>query len=314
MWQSAKLIRRERGPCESESPSQNVEGKREAALGPVLAAAEDELKYRLHRQQTLDATSLPILRDKVTALREAGLGLDLMLSDTTFNREVPFRELETLRRDLAEEGGLPITCHLPYIDLHLGSRDQTVSDYARDSLSEGLEMASVLRAKIAVIHVGLSNHMPPKIHPVWKELFIERVRELTSAAEAEDIILALENTYEPDGTILHEILETVNSPFLRFCADLGHSACFSRMAPEEWIDSFKEHIVIMHFHDNDGLDDLHQACGEGVVDYEPVFEACKAANLSCPISLEVPEEAWEPSVQHLKKLGFEFGEVPEPSL
>jgi sugar phosphate isomerase/epimerase len=236
-----------------------------------------------------------------------------MLSDTTFNRAVPFRELENLRHDLAEEGGLPITCHLPHIDLNLGSRDSSVSDYARDSMSEGLEIAAVLRARIAVVHVGFSSHIPPKRVQGWKDLVIERIGELANAAEAEDIIIALENTYEPDGVILSEILETVNSTFLRFCADLGHAACFSRMAPEEWIASFKDRIVMMHFHDNDGLDDLHQACGEGVVDYEPVFDACKSANLSCPISIEVPEEAWDPSVEHLKRIGFEFGEVPEPS-
>jgi sugar phosphate isomerase/epimerase len=272
------------------------------------------LKYRLHRQLTLDATSLPALRDTFSTLREAGLGLDLMLSDTAFNREVPFRELENLRRDLADEGGLPISCHLPYIDLHLGSRDSKVAEFSRDSLSEGLEIASVLRAQIAVVHVGFSNHIPPRRVDGWRDLFVERITELASTAEAEDIVLALENTYESDASVLSSILETVNSPFLRFCPDLGHAACFSRMAPEEWIDQFKTRIVIMHFHDNDGLDDLHQTCGEGVVDYEPVFQACKVADLSCPIVLEVPEDAWDPSIDHLKRIGFEFGEVPAPSI
>ena len=59
------------------------------------------------------------------------------------------------------------------------------------------------------------------------------------------------------------------------------------MAPEEWIESFKDRIVMMHFHDNDGQDDLHQPCGEGVVGYDVVFDACKSAELSCPITLEV---------------------------
>lgn len=272
------------------------------------------MKYRLQRQLTLDAASLPTLKDAASTLREVGLGLDLMLSDAGFNREVPLKELEHLRRDLEDEGGLSITCHLPYVDLQLGSRDPMVSDYARDCLSEGLEIASALRARIAVVHVGFSNHIPPRRVAGWRDVFVERIGELTAAAEAEDIILALENTYEPDGTILTDILGAVGGPFLGFCADLGHAACFSRMAPEEWIEQFKDRIVMMHFHDNDGLDDLHQACGEGVVDYEPVFEACKAADLSCPIALEVSDDAWDPSVEHLKKIGFEFGEVPEPSL
>ncbi len=134
------------------------------------------------------------------------------------------------------------------------------------------------------------------------------------SAEEEEIFLALENTYEPDAEMLRDILDTVNSPWLRFCADLGHAACFSRMAPEEWIESFKDRIVLMHFHDNDGQDDLHQACGEGVVGYDAVFDACKAADLSCAIVLEVDDEAWDSSIEHLKQVGFEFGEVSDPTV
>lgn len=270
------------------------------------------MKYRLHRQKTLNAESLATLSGILPGLREAGLGLDLMLSDTEFNRDIPFKELETLRRDLGEEK-TPVSCHLPYIDLHFGSRDRQVHEYARDCLQEGLEIAAVLRARIAVLHVGFSNHIPPSRVGEWKDRFVEGIREIVSNAEEEEIILALENTYESDGTILREILDAVDSPWLRFCADLGHAACFSRMAPEEWIESFKDRLVLLHFHDNDGLDDQHAACGEGVVGYDQVYEALKTADISCPVVLEVSEEAWDPSVEHIKQIGFEIGEVPDPN-
>jgi sugar phosphate isomerase/epimerase len=278
---------------------------------PGESRAEGTLKYRLHRQRTLNAESLPVLHEILPGLREGGFGLDLILSDTEFNRDVPFRQLEGLRRALADES-IPLTCHLPYVDLHFGSRDPKVHEYARDCLQYGLEMAADLRAKIAVMHIGYSNHIPPRRKGEWRDRVVDSLQEIVRAAEEEETFLALENTYEPDGDVLRDILETVNSPWLRFCADLGHAACFSRMAPEEWIESFKDKIVMLHFHDNDGQDDLHQACGEGVVGYEPVFEACKAADLACVITIEVDDEAWEPSVEHLRQVGFEFGEIPEP--
>ncbi len=269
------------------------------------------MKYRLHRQKTLNTASLPTLPGILPGLREAGFGLDLMLSDTEFNREVSFKDLENLRRELSDES-VAVSCHLPYLDLHFGSIDPKVHEYAKDCLQFGLEMAGDLRARVAVLHAGFSNHIPPKRRGEWRERLLESLQELVRGAEEEEIILALENTYEPDGEVLRDIFETVNSPWLRFCADLGHAACFSRMAPEEWIESFKDRIVMMHFHDNDGQDDLHQACGQGVVGYEPVFEALTAANLSCAITLEVGDEDWEPSIEHLKQIGFEFGEVVEP--
>jgi sugar phosphate isomerase/epimerase len=54
---------------------------------------------------------------------------------------------------------------------------------------------------------------------------------------------------------------------MRFCPDRPRGR-FSNGA-EEWIESFKDKIVMMHFHDTDGQNDLHQACGEGP-GYEPV--------------------------------------------
>jgi len=271
------------------------------------------LKYRLHRQKNLDAAALETLRDILPEIHEAGYGIDLVFSDTEFNRDVPFKDLEKLRHDIADEQ-IPVTCHLPYVDLRFGSRDAKMHEYARDSLQEGLEMAAVLRCQVASLHLGYSNHIPPKRKEGWRDRVIESLQEMVLTAAEEEIVLAIENTYEPDGELLLEILEGVNSPYLRFCADLGHAACYSRMAPEEWIDAFKKHIVLLHFHDNDGLDDLHTACGDGVVGYEPVFELCKSAELSCPIVLEVGAEEWDQSIEHLKEIGFEFGDVPEPAV
>ncbi len=271
------------------------------------------MNYRLQRRRNLNAESFDSIIESLPGLHEAGFGLDLMLSDAEFNREVSFKDLERLYRFLSDEE-VPVTCHLPYVDLRLGSRDAKVHEYSRDSLQEGLEMASVLRSRIAVFHLGYSNHIPPKHKAGWLERVTETLTEMVKTAEEEEIILAIENTYEPDGELIQELLDTIHSPWLRFCADLGHAACFSRMAPEEWVEAFKDRMVLLHFHDNDGLDDLHHACGDGVVGYEPVFEACKSAQLSCPIVLEVEEDAWDGSVAHLSEIGFEFGEVPEPTI
>ncbi|MDM7917343.1 MAG: sugar phosphate isomerase/epimerase family protein [Candidatus Eisenbacteria bacterium] len=269
------------------------------------------MKYRLHRQKRLDAAAVPGLKEMLPALRAEGVGLDLALSDTAFNRDVSLADLENLRRYLHEEG-IALTCHLPYRDLHLGSEDASVHDYARDCLLEGLEMAGVLKCRIAVLHAGFSNQIRPSRQAAWRERFLEGIQEILRNAEEEDIVLAIENTFEPDGEMLRSILESVNSPYLRACIDLGHTACYSRMAPEEWIEGFKDRIAMLHFHDNDGQDDLHLPCGQGVVGYDMVFDALKSADLSCPIALEVEEEAWEPSVEHLRQIGFEFGEVPDP--
>jgi len=264
------------------------------------------VKFYLSRSEPLRT-----LKDHLDFYQEHGMNVEIRLTDAEFNREIPVRELEALEEQLRERK-IGAFCHLPFHGLHLSCPDPRVMTYSREVLLEGLEIGGILGCKVAVLHSGFSNHVRPNQTEGWKERLIGSLREVVQAAEEEEIVLAIENAYEPDAQVLEEVISAVNSPWLRFCVDLGHAACFSRMAPEEWILTFKERIISLHVHDNEGLEDEHLACGRGVVGYDQVFEACKEIDLSCNVTLEVPDEEVFPSIEHLKEMGFEFvrGAVP----
>lgn len=268
------------------------------------------MKFRLSRSEPLRT-----LKDHLGFYQEHKLNVEIRLTDAEYNREIPVRELEALAGELKERN-ISAFCHLPFHGLHLSCADPRVMSYSREVLSEGLEIGTILGCKAAVLHSGFSNHVRPGHTPIWKERLIESLRELVAAAADEEIVLAIENAYEPDAALLKEVLEAVDSPWLRFCVDLGHAACFSRMAPEEWVLTFKDHLISLHVHDNEGLEDEHLACGRGVVGYDQVFAALKEIDASCSIVLEVADDDVFPSIEHLKEVGFEFeqGEIPDQEI
>jgi len=265
------------------------------------------LKFRLSRSEPLRT-----LRDHLGYYQEHGMNAEIRLTDAEYNREIPVRDLEALAEELRKRE-ISAFCHLPFHGLHLSCADPRVMSYSREVLMEGLEIGTILGCQAAIFHTGFSNHVRPAHIESWRDRLIVTLKELVAMAEDEEIVLAIENAYEPDATLLLEVLEAVNSPWLRFCVDLGHAACFSRMAPEEWINVFKDHLISLHVHDNEGLEDEHLACGRGVVGYEEVYRALAEVNVSCNITLEVADEDIPPSLEHLRSVGFEFEKGPVPA-
>ncbi len=268
------------------------------------------MKFRLSRSEPLRN-----VKSSLGFYQEHGMNVEIRLTDAEYNREVPVRELEELERELRDRQ-ISAFCHLPFHGLHLSCADPRVMAYSREVLMEGLEIGTILGCKVAVLHSGFSNHVRPAHIPEWKDRLITSLRDLVSLAEDEEIVLAIENAYEPDSTVLKEVLDAIDSKWLRFCIDLGHAACFSRVAPEEWINEFKDHLISLHVHDNEGMEDEHLACGRGVVGYDEVYRALEGINASCNITLEVSDEDIFPSIDHLKEVGFEFekGQIPESEI
>lgn len=239
-------------------------------------------------------------------LREHGLNVEVSLADTVFNSEVAIKDLERLAIEL-RRNKIKVIAHLPHHDLKLASHDPWVLKHSLEMLQEGLEIGKILGARTAIFHSGYSNHVNPGEIDWWVEQCVAGLEDLVARAREEEVIVALRNTWESDETVLMRLFEAVDSPWLRFCCDVGHAACFSKFAPEEWIVQFRDRIVDLHFHDNDGSDDLHQACGSGVVGFDVVYETVRA-ELTEPvnITLQVDREDLLPSIRHLEECGFQF--------
>ncbi|MFH1144436.1 MAG: sugar phosphate isomerase/epimerase [Candidatus Eisenbacteria bacterium] len=284
----------------------------EVEAAPVEGAAAESVGENppAERPQLIFPLSYPVplvrLREALPFLNEHGLCAEVDLADTTYNGEVSIRDLERLAIEL-RRNRVKVIAHLPHHDLKLASHDKMVLQHSMEAIQEGLEIGKILGARVAIFHSGFSNHVRPDAIDWWVEQSIASLRELVARAQEEEVIVALRNTWESDEQVLARLFEAIDSPWFRFCCDVGHAACFSQFAPEEWIVQFRERIVNLHFHDNDGMQDLHLACGAGVVGFDVMYETIRE-ELSEPvnITLHVNPEDLETSIQHLEECGFKF--------
>jgi len=256
---------------------------------------------------------LRTLQESLDYFQQNRFNVDVRLTDAEYNREIHPKDLERLAEELKQRD-LTAFCHLPHHGLHLSCPDPGVMAYSREVIMEGMEIGTILGCKVAILYSGFSNHVRPAHVPEWKERLIGSLRDLVAIAEDEEIVLAIENAYEPDATVLREVVDEIASPWLRISVDLGRAACFSRMAPEEWIHGFKERIISLSCHDNEGMEDDPMACGLGVVGYDQVYLALQEAGIDhCTVNLDVASDAVEESIAHLESVGFTFerGPIPE---
>jgi sugar phosphate isomerase/epimerase len=307
-----------------DAPAQPARGRTKKAAAAQRAEATEApatLKAEVEPESQPDATppeervlvfplSYPVplsgLRESIPFLVEHGLNVEVSLADTTFNEEISIRDLERLAIEM-RRNKIKVIAHLPHHDLKFASHDKWILQHSLEALQEGLEIGKILGARTAIFHSGYSNHVSPNEIDWWVEQCVIGLEDLVGRAREEEVIVALRNTWESDETVLMRLFEAVDSPWLRFCCDVGHAACFSQFAPEEWIVQFRDRIVNLHFHDNDGSQDLHQACGAGVVGFDVVYETIRVEmNEPVNITLQVGREDLQASIDHLQECGFHF--------
>jgi sugar phosphate isomerase/epimerase len=138
--------------------------------------------------------------------------------------------------------------------------------------------------------------------------------EAAAVAEPRGIMIGLEPHQQysktPDG--LEKICNLVDSPAIGVNFDTGNSY-LSGEDPVEWLGRVKDKLVHVHAKDisiEQSEDERGKvtgtpagcACGDGVIDWRSVIEACKDAPRDLVLSVECGTiEQAERSIEHLKK-------------
>ncbi|NLB55611.1 MAG: sugar phosphate isomerase/epimerase [Lentisphaerae bacterium] len=143
-----------------------------------------------------------------------------------------------------------------------------------------------------------------------RELSLRTLESLLPVAEKHDIIIAVENAYEPANTP-EEVLacvEPFNSPYIGCCFDAGHANIMSAtqertladikeyIRENAWCGNMELHpnafevmapwIVTCHLHDNNALADQHTIPGSGNVNWQELMDGLK----ECPRLIGIQSE------------------------
>lgn len=173
---------------------------------------------------------------------------------------------------LAEKGVRP-TVHAPFFDLNPGALDPLIRKVTGERLSQTLAIAAELNAALMVVHPGFDRWRYPGLDEAWADHATQFFPPLLDQAAQADCPLALENIYEQTPATLVQLVETLDSPFLGHCFDIGHWHLFGTLSLPVWLAAIGPRLLHLHLHDNHGLADEHLPVGTGQIDFRLLFSS-----------------------------------------
>jgi sugar phosphate isomerase/epimerase len=210
--------------------------------------------------------------------------------------------LKNIQRKLRGFKG-EISIHGAFMELVIHSRDKKIREVAKSRIYQNLEIAKMLNAKYIVFH---GNFNPFIRHESYVKNWIEQNAIFWSDALGKfDIIVVLENLWEPSPTIFRELLDNVNNNRLKVCFDTGHVNLFSVAPLKEWFDVLGDDIVYMHINDNKGDFDSELIPGEGSINWKSFSKLIEEYRMEPVLVFEVGTlEKADKSIMYFKKNNF----------
>lgn len=219
--------------------------------------------------------------DECLALaREYALGIELTAFSVPAVLDGDWRDLT--KRYRSELGGLPgpLTMHGPFMDLASGSPDQRINDLTYGRYEHVIRIASELGVQQVVFHVnyiGLLHN--DSYREGWHQRNVDFWGPLGDYAKAYGVLVAIENMWEFDPSIIGNLLGELDHPFLKSCIDVGHANLFSDpdYSFDDWLDALGTWVIELHMNNNNGVMDEHYSFDweQGVLDYEGLLPALR---------------------------------------
>lgn len=167
--------------------------------------------------------------------------------------------------------GLRTTIHAPFLDLNPGAVDPLIRSVTAGRFRQVFKAAGFLTPRVIVCHPGYDDLHYCNNRIDWLKNSITFWREFTDAARETGTVIAIENIFDSDPSMLRALLEEVDDPVFRHCFDTGHWNMFATGTLEEWFGELGHFIAECHLHDNHGHADEHLPVGEGMIDFSLVF-------------------------------------------
>jgi sugar phosphate isomerase/epimerase len=195
------------------------------------------------------------------------------------------------RSRFLNDKGLNCTLHAPFHDLLPGALDKYILQAVRDKLRRCFDLIEIFKPHSVVCHLGYLDCVHSYDPELWLASSLETWRELLVIAEQYTTPIMFENTYEAGPGVHKTILEALDSPFARFCLDVGHLGAFAQVELHDWLATLGQWLGQLHLHDNHGIRDEHLPIGKGNFDFASLFSYLKSQDIKPIFTLEPRSES-----------------------
>jgi len=181
-------------------------------------------------------------------------------------------EIEKIKKKLSDLDLKVLDIHASYgVETSWGALDEDQRRAGVDLVKNRIDMADKLYSGVIIMHT------PEYIDSIRKSL-----DELRPYAKSRNIKIAIENI--KNFPVVDKYFSDYSSDFLGLCYDSGHGNLEKNSY--EWLDKFKDRLISIHIHDNDGKRDLHQIPFAGTVEWERLAKILARSSYGKCVSLE----------------------------
>jgi sugar phosphate isomerase/epimerase len=246
---------------------------------------------------------LPVakLQERWPEFPEHGWQPELALQTSDLDQFGP-GAIATLKAQL-KTAGLRSTIHAPFFDLNPASNDRDIKALTAHRFSQTLDFAAGVGASRIVFHPGFDPWRYARAPESWLNNSLEFWPPLIERAARENILLCLENIFDTRPDPLVDLLQTLDTPYLRHCFDIGHWFLFSKTPLNQWFDLLGPYLSHLHLHDNRGRGDDHCPIGKGKIDFSALLRELSSLGTEPTATLEAhSRKDAERSVKALQRI------------
>lgn len=237
--------------------------------------------------------------ENIEAVREKMLDLEIYFDAYTLDN-LTEKALHKLKESLNWKPHLSF--HGPFMDMSPGGVDERVRRITVERFLHLIGIARILKPKIIVFHPGYDKWRFHGHEDLWLENSYKTWNLILENAKSIGTSIAIENVFEEDPLTLEALVKRMDSPKFGVCFDTGHFHLFSKRPLKEWIDRLGSHLLEVHIHDNNGIEDEHLAIGDGKMDFDSFFKLLNGLSHKPLLTIEAyGKEAAEKSIERIKR-------------
>ena len=115
------------------------------------------------------------------------------------------------------------------------------------------------------------------------QIGLKRLKKVLKYCEKYNVPLAIENIRKRE--CLDYVFKNINSDYLKFCFDIGHSNVFA--VNDDYLKDYGNKLYCLHLHDNMGQNDDHTLNKYGNIDWEKFALCLKELNYQNNLDYEI---------------------------
>ncbi len=182
-------------------------------------------------------------------------------------------EIEDIKKSLNTFELKILDVHASYgVETSWAALDETQRQAGVNLVKNRIDMAVKLNSNVIIMHA-----------PEYTDSIRKSLDELQPYTKSRNVKIAIENII--NFPVVDKYLSDYGPDFIGLCYDSGHGNIEENSY--EWLDKFKDRLISIHIHDNDGKKDLHQIPFTGTVDWNRLSKLLAKSSYKKCVSLEV---------------------------